>query len=329
MKQALAAIGQSKIMSFYNNFFRGLGESCAQVLITYENLGVRSQFLNARNTFKALFQLGVVPIVNENDTVAVEELRFGDNDCLSAMVAAMLSAKHLIILTDVDGLYTANPAVDAKARRIPVVRDFAALDADTSSKGSGLGTGGMATKVTAARLATASGVACSIVGAKDPNVIRRVLKGESVGTLFIARKLKSCKKSKKRWIAGLPARQFLLLDAGAVSAVKKKSNLYAAGIISVKGKFTAHTAVGLCDSKGILFAQGIVNFTSQEINLLKGKQMKDMEKVLGYYGTEKVMHRANIVLLQFIDTEGKGEGKFETIDSPTDEFGSFSPPGTP
>eukprot|EP00501_MAST-03F_sp_TOSAG23-6_P000443 GSMAST32.ASY1.ANO1.455.1 assembled CDS len=224
MKQALAAIGQSKIMSFYNNFFRGLGEACAQVLITYEDLGVRSQFLNARNTFKALFQLGVVPIVNENDTVAVEELRFGDNDCLSAMVAAMLSAKHLIILTDVD-------------------------DADTSSKGSGLGTGGMATKVTAARLATASGVACSIVGAKDPNVIRRVLKGES-----------------KRWIAGLPARQFLLLDAGAVSAVKKKSNLYAAGIISVKGKFTAHTAVGLCDSKGILFAQGIVNFTSQEIN---------------------------------------------------------------
>mmetsp|Transcript_9703 Transcript_9703/g.15580 ORF Transcript_9703/g.15580 Transcript_9703/m.15580 type:complete len:406 (-) Transcript_9703:45-1262(-) len=299
MKQALAATGQAKLMELYGRMFNSLGESCAQVLLTYENLGNRSQHKNAINTFEALFKLGVVPIVNENDTVAVEELRFGDNDCLSAMVASMLKAKHLIILTDVDGLYTSNPTKDPEAKRIEVVEDIESLNVDVSSKGSSLGTGGMATKITAAKLATASGVRMSIVSAADPAVIVQVLKGDKVGTLFKKRTLKTS-KDKKRWIAGLPARQFLYLDKGAVSAVMKKKSLYAAGIQKIRGKFPANVAIGLCDMKGNVFAQGLVNYSSVELDMLKGKQMNECFESLGYYGAECVIHRGNIVLFQVV-----------------------------
>jgi len=298
MKQALAATGQAKLMELYGRMFNSLGENCAQVLLTYENLGIRSQYLNAVNTFEALFKLGVVPIVNENDTVAVEELRFGDNDCLSAMVASMLKAKHLIILTDVDGLYTANPNNNPDAKLISVVEDIDALNVDVSSKGSDLGTGGMATKLTAAKLATSSGVNMSIVSAEDPCVITEILNGKKVGTLFKGRVLKTS-KDRKRWIIGLPARQFIHLDEGAVKAIKEKKSLYAAGIKEIKGRFPANAPVGLCDIKGNVFAQGVVNYSSAELDVLKGRQMSDSYQILGYYGAECVIHRGNIVLMQF------------------------------
>ncbi|GAB5355983.1 hypothetical protein AAMO2058_000252000 [Amorphochlora amoebiformis] len=304
MKQALAAVGQAKLMELYGRMFNSLGESCAQVLLTYENLGNRSQHLNAINTFDALFKLGVVPIVNENDTVAVEELRFGDNDCLSAMVASMLRAKDLIILTDVDGLYTANPQKDPNAKRIAVVEDIDSLNVDVSSKGSSLGTGGMATKLTAGRLATSSGVQMSIVSAADPGIILKVLEGQSVGTLFKARNLKN-RKSHKRWIAGLPARQRIFLDDGAARAILKKKSLYAAGITKVEGNFPANVAVTLCDCKGRPLAQGLTNYSSMELNLLKGKQMSAVNDILGYHGSDYVMYRGNIVLLEFDKNEQK------------------------
>eukprot|EP00466_Bigelowiella_natans_P005504 jgi/Bigna1/90603/estExt_fgenesh1_pg.C_740045 len=291
MKQALAATGQAKLMELYGRMFNASFsrdfESAQCLLLTEEAFGGLS-----------LFKLGVVPIVNENDTVAVEELRFGDNDCLSAMVASMLKAKHLIILTDVDGLYTSNPTKDPEAKRIEVVEDIESLNVDVSSKGSSLGTGGMATKITAAKLATASGVRMSIVSAADPAVIVQVLKGDKVGTLFKKRTLKTS-KDKKRWIAGLPARQFLYLDKGAVSAVMKKKSLYAAGIQKIRGKFPANVAIGLCDMKGNVFAQGLVNYSSVELDMLKGKQMNECFESLGYYGAECVIHRGNIVLFQF------------------------------
>uniref|UniRef100_A0A7S4DTG6 PUA domain-containing protein n=1 Tax=Lotharella globosa TaxID=91324 RepID=A0A7S4DTG6_9EUKA len=298
VKQALAATGQAKLMELYGRMFNSLGESCAQVLLTYDNLGHRAQFLNAVNTFEALFKLGVVPVVNENDTVAVEELRFGDNDCLSAMVASMLKAERLIILTDVDGLYTSNPNKDPDAKRIPVVDNIDDLDVDTSSAGSALGTGGMATKITAAKLATASGVDMSIVSAKNPTIILEVMRGDNVGTLFKKRSLK-VSKDRKRWIAGLPARQSIYLDDGAVRAIKEKKSLYAAGIIKINGKFPSNVAIGLADSKGVVFAQGITNYSSAELALLKGKQMQETFDCLGYHGSEHVMHRGNIVLLEF------------------------------
>mmetsp|Transcript_7134 Transcript_7134/g.13185 ORF Transcript_7134/g.13185 Transcript_7134/m.13185 type:complete len:483 (+) Transcript_7134:347-1795(+) len=306
MKQALAAVGQAKIMELYGRMFNSLGYSCAQVLLTYENLGKRYQYINARNTFQALFKLGVVPIVNENDTVAVEEIRFGDNDCLSAMVAAMINADKLIIMTDVEGLYTSNPNKNPDAKKIDVVKDVENLDVDATGAGSSMGTGGMATKITAAKLATYSGVNMWIVNAADPTNISKVIREESVGTFFKKRYLK-LSTSKKKWIAQLPARQKLYLDDGAVKAVTKKKPLYAAGIKKVKGSFMANVAVGLCDLKGTVFAQGLVNYQSSELELIKGRQMHEVAKILGYHGAESVMHRGNIVLLQFAETKASDE----------------------
>jgi len=253
------------------------------------------------NTFEALFKLGVVPIVNENDTVAVEELRFGDNDCLSAMVAAVIGARMLIILTDVDGLYDKNPTKHKDAKRIAVVEKVEDLDVDVSSKGSSLGTGGMATKITAAKIATASGVEMSIVSAVDPYVILKVMNGDSVGTLFKRRKLVTS-RNHKRWIAALPARQFLYLDEGAVKAIKKKKSLFSAGITKIIGTFPSNVSIGICDMKGNVFAHGLVNYSSMELELLKGRQMSDVPKILGYIGADSIVHRGNIVLLEFDPT---------------------------
>jgi glutamate 5-kinase len=291
-KQALAAVGQAFLMRYYDDFFSTLGKRCAQVLLTLENLAVRSQYLNARNTFDALFGLGVIPVVNENDTVAVEELRWGDNDTLSAQVAALVGAHWLFLLTDVDGLYTSNPQRDPNAVRIPVVEDIGALAADVSQAGTQWGTGGMATKLTAARLASAAGCRTVICKSDAPDAVARCLGGEAVGTVFLP--VKSAAKGRKRWLLALPPRGELWLDAGAARALAQRKSLFPAGVTRATGAFAAHDALCLCDAEGRELARGLVNYAAAEVAQLLGTSSRSTEGLLGYTGVAELVHRDNV-----------------------------------
>jgi glutamate 5-kinase len=308
-KQALAAVGQAFLMRYYDDFFSTLGKRCAQVLLTLENLAVRSQYLNARNTFDALFALGVIPVVNENDTVAVEELKWGDNDTLSAQVAALVSAQWLFLLTDVDGLYTANPQRDPSATRIPVVEDIGALSADVSQAGTQWGTGGMVTKLTAARLASAAGCRTVICKSDAPDAVARCLGGESVGTVFLP--VPAAAKGRKRWILALPPRGELRLDGGAVRALAARKSLFPSGVMSASGEFNPQDALRLCDEDGRELARGLVNYAASEVARLLGKSSRDTESVLGYTGVCELVHRDNIcftALMPEAASEGEEEG---------------------
>ncbi|KXZ50922.1 hypothetical protein GPECTOR_14g169 [Gonium pectorale] len=298
-KQALAAVGQVHLMKFYEDFFAALGLTCAQVLLTLDNLANRSQYLNARNTFTELLAYGVIPVVNENDTVAVQELRFGDNDTLSAQVAALVQADWLFLLTDVDCLYTANPKDDPTATPIYEVEDISRLNADTSTRGTQWGTGGMATKLTAGRIATAAGCTMVICNSTAPENIVKIVKGEpKLGTKFFP--LPHSLKGRKRWILSVPVRGHLWLDAGAVHAVRDKhKSLFAAGITKVSGDFHAQDCVSLCDPSGVELARGLVNFSSEEVGAVagSGRCSKPVTEQLGFPTMDEVVHRENLVLL--------------------------------
>jgi glutamate 5-kinase len=262
------------------------------VLLTLENLANRSQYLNARNTFHALFELGVIPVVNENDTVAVEELKFGDNDSLSAQVAALVSAQFLFLLTDVDGLYTSNPNTHADATRIEVVDDIGALTADVSQAGTQWGTGGMVTKLSAARLATAAGCATIICKSDAPGAIARALAGDKVGTLF--QPVPNAAKGRKRWLLALPPRGEVWLDAGATAALKARKSLFPSGVTKVSGHFAAQDSVRICDADGRELARGLVNYSRTEADGLLGKRSREYPGVLGYTGVAELVHRGNV-----------------------------------
>ncbi|GIL76458.1 hypothetical protein Vretimale_5990 [Volvox reticuliferus] len=297
-KQALAAVGQVHLMKYYEDFLAALGLTCAQVLLTLDNLANRSQYLNARNTFTELLAYGVVPVVNENDTVAVQELRFGDNDTLSAQVAALVQADWLFLLTDVDCLYTANPKDDPNAVPIYEIEDISRLNADTSTRGTQWGTGGMATKLTAGRIATAAGCTMVICNSNTPENIVRIVKGEPrLGSKFFP--LPHCLKGRKRWILSVPVRGNLFLDAGAVHAVRDKhKSLFAAGITRVTGTFHSQDCVSLCDALGVELGRGLVNFSSEDVNAVAGNSRgKHMADQLGFPTMDEVVHRENIVLL--------------------------------
>ncbi|PNW70105.1 hypothetical protein CHLRE_17g705850v5 [Chlamydomonas reinhardtii] len=312
-KQALAAVGQVHLMKFYEDFLAALGLTCAQVLLTLDNLANRSQYLNARNTFTELLAYGVIPVVNENDTVAVQELRFGDNDTLSAQVAALVQADWLFLLTDVDCLYTANPKDDPNATPIYEVEDISRLTADTSTRGTQWGTGGMATKLTAGRIATAAGCTMVICNSTAPENIVRIVKGEpKLGTKFFP--LPHSLKGRKRWILSVPVRGQLWLDAGAVRAVRDKhKSLFAAGITKVTGDFHAQDCVSLCDSSGVELGRGLVNFSTEEVAAVHGHghahgqghkeggghhhATHPVAEQLGFPTMEEVVHRENLVLL--------------------------------
>lgn len=295
-KQAISAVGQVHLMRFYEDFLQALGLVCAQVLLTLENLANRSQYINARNTFTELLLYGVVPIVNENDTVAVQELRFGDNDTLSAQVAALINADYLFLLTDVDCVYTSNPKSNPDAQPIYEVEDIGRLEADTSSAGTQWGTGGMATKLTAGRIATAAGCTMVICNASTPELMVRAVAGERVGTRFHA--LPHTLRGRKRWLLSVPVRGALWMDSGAVRAVKDKhKSLFSAGITRVVGTFQAQDAVSLCDDSGAEFGRGLVNFTHEEVQRVRGKSSREFESELGYQASEEVVHRENLALL--------------------------------
>jgi glutamate 5-kinase len=300
-KQVLSSVGQGHLMYTYENLFSKHNITIAQALLTRAVLCDRAGYLNARNTLLALIEMGVISIINENDVVAVEEIqgtRFGDNDNLSAMVANLIDADLLIILSDVPGLYTADPGTIPTAILIPEVKR---VDEDifTLAGGSrtGLGTGGMLTKLQAARMATACGITVVIAKGNEPDVILRLASGEAVGTCFspTANKL----ESRERWmLAGLSVKGKLTVDDGASRALKKQnSSLLGAGITGVEGNFERGDLVDVFDSRSNRMGSGISNYSAGDIEKIKGVHSRRIAGLLGYdYGSE-IIHRNNLVIL--------------------------------
>jgi glutamate 5-kinase len=300
LKQAVAAVGQGRLIRIYDDFFGVLQQPIAQVLLTRGDLADRSRYLNASNTFQELLRLGVIPIVNENDTVAVDELKFGDNDTLSALVASLVHADWLFLLTDVDSLYSADPRIDPKAqpiRKIERMEDLVTLQVQAGGQGSRWGTGGMATKISAAAIATDAGVRTVITQGQTPTDIPRILAGEPIGTQFFPHPEPI--NARKHWIAHtlIPAGT-LVLDLGATGAIAKQGkSLLAAGIQHIEGEFDPQQAVRLCDPTGQEVARGLVNYSSAELHLIQGHRSAEIPAILGYAGAETVIHRDNLVVL--------------------------------
>ncbi|MBF2027121.1 MAG: glutamate 5-kinase [Oscillatoriales cyanobacterium C42_A2020_001] len=299
LKQAVAAVGQGRLIRVYDDLFTALQQPIAQVLLTRSDLVQRSSYLNVERTFQELLELGVIPIVNENDTVAVDELKFGDNDTLSALVASLVSADWLFLLTDVDRLYSADPRRNPEAQPITLINrleELKELQVQIGDRGSSWGTGGMATKITAAQIAAGAGVRTVIMQGKTPQNIEKVLQGDAIGTRFEPQPRPA--SARKRWIAhGLVPTGILYLDDGAVRAIRNAGkSLLAAGVVGVEGEFESRDAVILCDRAGTEIARGVVNFSSLELAKIKGHQSEESESILGYPCPETVVHRDNLAL---------------------------------
>jgi glutamate 5-kinase len=296
-KQAAAAVGQSALMWHYEAAFKRHEVIVGQVLLTAQDLRDRARYLNARNTLSALLRFGVVPIVNENDTVAVEEIKVGDNDNLSALVAAVIEADLLVLLTDVDGVYTADPARDPSAAKLDTVDavtpDVERLVWDREGR---VSVGGMATKLQAAQKATASGVPMIIANGHDEGVLARVLDGEPLGTFFPARTDRLA--ARKRWIAFAgPAQGRLVVDGGAAAALTQRGkSLLPSGVVEVEGALAAGEMVAVV-AAGREVARGLVNFDADELRRIRGAKTREIEARLGYRGFDEVIHRDNLVIL--------------------------------
>lgn len=299
-RQAVAAVGQGRLMRLYDDLFSVLGQPIAQVLLTREDLSERHRYRNILNTLTELLNLGIIPIVNENDTVAVEELRFGDNDTLSALLASLLGADWLILLTDVDRLYASDPRSDPHAQPISLVNrvaDLESLGVRVGTAGSGWGTGGMVTKITAARMATAAGVRTVITEGRHPHNLSKILAGELIGTHFLPHDPPV--RARKRWLVhGLVPVGRLVVDAGAAQAIRTQGkSLLAAGVVAIDGEFPAQSAVQVMDESGQEIARGLVNYSSEELQQIRGCQSEAMGERLGYGGPETVIHRDNLGIM--------------------------------
>ncbi len=297
LKQAAAAIGQTRLMRAYKDVFLGCGQKVAQVLLTRDDLANRRRYLNARNTLMTLLEFGIVPIINENDTVVVDEIRFGDNDNLSAMVTNLVEANLLIILSDVDGLYDRDPREHPDASLIPCVERITdKIEAMAGTSGTLLGTGGMATKIKAAKRASLYGVGTVIVNGREPQVLTRLFEGEELGTYFLPASDRMV--AKKHWIAFTKKpRGKLFLDEGAKRAlVEGGKSLLPSGIKGVEGGFDRGDAVRLCDLDGVEFARGVINYALAELLRIMGKKTSEIETILGYKYGDEVVHRDNLVL---------------------------------
>ncbi|MEM9137006.1 MAG: glutamate 5-kinase [Cyanobacteria bacterium P01_F01_bin.42] len=300
LKQAIAAVGQGRLMRIYDDFFSSLQQPIAQVLLTRDDLTQRHRFINASNTINELLNLNVIPIVNENDTVSVDELKFGDNDTLSALVASLIQADWLCLLTDVAYLYSSNPKTDPEARpiyRIESLDDLKQADINVGEMGSRWGTGGMETKISAAAIATAAGARTVITDGRSPHNLPAIVAGEQIGTRFEPHPQPI--NARKHWIAHtlVPAGR-LILDDGAVNAVQNLGrSLLAAGIMNVEGEFQTQQAVRLCDQAGQEIARGLVNYSSQDLNQIKGCKSEKISEILGYGDADTVIHRDNLVLV--------------------------------
>ena len=296
--QAAAAVGQAGLIQAYESHFQRHGRRTAQVLLTHEDMRHRQRYLNARSTLATLLRHGVIPIINENDTVVIDEIRFGDNDTLGALVANLIEADLLIILTDQPGLYERDPSLDPTAKLISEasVRD-PRLDRAAGGSRSGLGRGGMATKIRAARLAARSGTGTVIVGGNENNVIFRLLQGEPLGTFLIPDT--EPLDARKRWLMGhsrIDGR--IVLDAGAVKAITEKgTSLLPVGVKAVEGNFQRGDVVACLDEYGNEIARGLINYSADEARKIHGKPSTAISGILGYVDEPELIHRDNLVLI--------------------------------
>ena len=298
-KQMLAAIGQPRLMAFYEQIFGLYGLTVAQILLTKSDLSHRRRYLNARQTLAALLAQKVIPIINENDTVATEEIRVGDNDNLSALAANLIDADTLILLTDQDGLFTADPRTNPGAELVQTVSGDAIPETVWQAAGgtkSGLGTGGMLTKLQAADLARRSGTACIIANGQAVDVLLRLANGERLGTRF--EPVKDAVEARKRFI--LSARRapgLLTVDPGAAQALRRGGSLLAVGVSAVSGAFRRSDVVRVADAEGRELARGISNYDSRDLARILRKRSDEIESILGYNYGDEVIHRNDLVLL--------------------------------
>lgn len=294
LKQALAAIGQPLLMAHWQEAFRPHGLTVAQVLLTAEDLSARGRYLNAKATLRALLDLGVIPIINENDTVAFQEIRFGDNDQLSARVAALVEAGLLLLLSDVDALYEDDPKQNPLARPILEVESVEAV-LGHAGEGNPLGSGGMKSKLLAARIAGRVGIPTFLLPGRRPGALLEALAGAPLGTYFHARRRY---RGEKAWLYGLlRPKGELVLDRGAVRALKERgASLLPAGVKEVRGRFSRGEAVRLLSEEGEEVGVGLANYASEEIARIRGRRSAEIEELLGYRYTEEVVHRDHLAL---------------------------------
>lgn len=298
LKQAAAAIGQSKLIQMYERMFRECDIKVAQILLTRDDIADRRRFLNSRNTLLTLLSYKVLPVINENDTVAVDEIKFGDNDLLSGLVTNVVDADLLIIMSDIDGLFTANPSLHKDAVLIPVVKE---IDRNIEEIAGGSttieGTGGMTSKVETAKRVSEYGIPTVIMNGNVSGLLNRLFTGFEVGTLFLPKE--SRLTSRKHWIAhALPSSGRLVLDNGARDALLKRGkSLLPSGITGVAGEFEAGDAVSCEDEGGKVFAKGLSNYNSRELVRIKGKKTSEILAILGYKDYDEVIHRDNLVIV--------------------------------
>ncbi|MDG1813171.1 MAG: glutamate 5-kinase [Porticoccaceae bacterium] len=295
--QAAAAVGQMGLIQAYESSFQRFDRHTAQILLDHDDMASRQRYLNARGVLQTLLSLNVVPIVNENDTVVTDEIRFGDNDSLAALVANLIDADMLVILTDKDGLYSANPDTDANATLITeAMATDSSLDALAGGSSGTLGRGGMVTKLQAARLAARSGCNTVIAGGRNENILHAIAAGNDVGTLLSADQKPLA--ARKQWLVGhLQVKGQLVLDAGAVKVLTEQGrSLLAVGVSRVIGTFTRGELVSCVDSDGTEIARGLVNYNSDEASRIKGQSTESIADILGYREDDELIHRDNLVV---------------------------------
>ncbi|SNX55352.1 glutamate 5-kinase [Thermoanaerobacterium sp. RBIITD] len=297
-KQSLAAVGQGLLIELYEKFFNEYGKVTAQLLLTKDDFSIRDRYLNISYTISNLLNYGVVPIINENDTVTVDEIKIGDNDTLSALVASLIEADILIILTDIDGLYNKNPSINNDAILIDIVEEFSDKLFDIAGgAGTKFGTGGMYTKMQAAKICYNSGVKMIIANGKLDNVLNRIANGEKIGTTFIP--MQNPISSRKVWIAfNASVLGKLVIDDGAKNAILNKGkSLLPGGIKYTDGEYSVGDCVSIVDTNDKEIARGLINYTSSEVDKIKGYKSGDIEKILGYKNYDEVIHRDNLVII--------------------------------
>ena len=295
--QAAAAVGQIALAHVYKELFARSGVTVAQILLTLEDSERRRRYLNARATLSELLGLGALPVINENDTVATTEIRYGDNDRLAARVAQMTSADCLLLLSDVAGLYTADPNLDPGARLIPEIRDITPeIEAMGGGSASALGTGGMATKIAAAKIATAAGCAMAITAGAPLHPVRRLEEGADCSWFLPG---SNPENARKQWIAGsLRPSGAITIDVGALQALRTGKSLLPAGVTAVNGRFARGDTVSVLDRDGTEIARGMIAYTDRDAARIIGKRSSDIEALLGFRGRAEMIHRDDLVMMR-------------------------------
>jgi glutamate 5-kinase len=297
-KQATAAVGQTRLMNIYENYFSRYQQMVAQVLLTHDDLSHRRRFLNARNTLLTLLELGIIPIINENDTVVVDEIKFGDNDNLSALITNLVGADLLIILTDIEGLCDSDPRVNPNARCIPLVEDIDVnMEGIIGETKSEMSVGGMISKIQAAKKASRFGIPTVVARGTKDQILHQILKGKEIGTLILS--TGEALSSRKHWIAFNPKpKGDVIVDDGAKKAILQRGkSLLPSGVVKIKGIFDRGDLVYCLGPRGKEFARGLVNYSATELEKIKGHRSDQIESTLGYKYSDEVIHRDDLVVL--------------------------------